>query len=68
MGWELRSYQLAEMIMRYTDNKVPYDVVIKKARDYCQANPRRLSDLWSHVGDDYVAKSIAGGITGKEYF
>ncbi len=64
----MRSYRLAEKIMKYSENKAPYEDVLEKACDFCKRHPFRLSDLFSHVGDDYAARCIASGIIGKRLY
>ena len=68
MGRELRVYRLAERVMKYTENQFPYELVLKKSRDFCRKSPRRLSDMFSHVGDSYAARVIAEAMTGKRFY
>ncbi len=59
MGIKLRSYKIAEKAMKYSEGKGNYEEYLKKAREYCKKNSS-IKSLFSHVGDDYVAKCIAG--------
>ena len=54
---ELKSYRLAEKIMKYSNNTVNYQDAISNARAYYDKKRFSLSDLTSHVGDDFVATS-----------
>ena len=59
MSRELRAYRIAEKAMKYSEGKGNYEEYLKKAREYCKKTPY-LKTFFSHVGDDYAAKCIAG--------
>lgn len=59
MGKELRAYRLAENVMKRTNNKYPYPLVLEKSKEMVEKTPFRLSDISSHHGDDYSASVIA---------
>lgn len=65
MGRELRSYRIAEMVMKKVDNKADYSVVLAKAREMAK---RFHPSPFCHVGDEYAAGQIANEILGKTVY
>ncbi len=65
---ELKAYRFAEKIMKYSNNEVSYWDAIDNARSYYEKKKFSLSDLTSHVGDDFVASAIIGKLTGKPFY
>ena len=65
MGRELRSFRLAEMVMKKTDYKYNYKDVLEKAKEACK---KTRPNPFSHVGDEHLAGVIANGFLGVQKY